>query len=340
MTTLHILSNPYGRVNLNNRMDPFSISTWKFIHYMMLKGWNCIHYSVPGTDVECQMVQCLDVITNDNELNTTKYNQKAGEEIARRKQPGDMIICMYGIGNRIAAEMNGDLKIIEPGIGYATSTVFAPFRVFTSYAHMHMFYGERNMLMNPHWWDAVIPNGFTPSEFDYTEEKDDYFLYFGRVIESKGVHLAIQATQHTGKKLIIAGPGGLEHLGYPRTPDHVTMAGLCDAEQRRQLMAKARAIMGLTYYVEPFGNMVVEGYLSGTPAITTDWGAFPETVQQGVTGFRCRSFRDIVNAINNIDQIKPKDCRDWAMKNYTDEVVHDRLDQYLQNLKTTEFYKV
>ena len=86
--------------------------------------------------------------------------------------------------------------------------------------------------------------------------------------------------------------------------------------------------------------MVVEGYLSGTPAITTDWGAFPETVQQGVTGFRCRSFRDIVNAINNIDQIKPKDCRDWAMKNYTDEVVHDRLDQYLQNLKTTEFYKV
>lgn len=339
MTTLHILSNPYGPVNLNNRMDPFAISTWKFIHYMSKKGWNCVHYSVPGTEVDCEMVPCLDAIVENIDDNVIEYNRRAGEAIAARKQPGDMIVCFYGVANKLAADANNDLQCIEPSIGYGAHTVFSDFRVFTSYAHMHFFYGERGMLMNPSWWDQVIPNAIDPNEFDYTEEKEDYFLYFGRVIESKGVHIAIQATHAAGKKLIIAGPGDLGVLGYPGIPDHVTLMGLCDADQRRLLMSKAKAIIGPTYYVEPFGNMVVEGYFSGTPAITSDWGGFTETVENGVTGFRCRTFNDFVNAINNIDQIKPSVCRDWAMRNCSDEVVHQRFDDYFRNIQDLNFYK-
>ena len=339
MTTLHILSNTYGPVSLNHRMDPFSISTWKFIHYMTKKGWNCIHYSIPGTDVDCEMVPCLDAIVENNYDNIIEYNRRAGEEIAKRKKPGDMVVCFYGIDNKLAAEANKDLQCIEANIAYGTNTVFSDFRVFTSYANMHSFYGERGMLMNPSWWDQVIYNAITPEEFDYTEEKEDYFLYFGRVIEIKGLHIAIQATKATGKKLVIAGPGDLGSLGYSEIPDHVTMVGLCNAEQRRLLMSKAKAIIGPTYYVEPFGNMVVEGYMSGTPAITSDWGGFTETVENGVTGFRCRTFKDFVDAINNIDQIKSSACKDWAMRNCSDEVVHNQYDKYFRNIQDLNFYK-
>ena len=340
MPTLHILSNPYGPVNPGNRMDPFAILTWKFIHYMTKLGWHCIHYSIPDVDVDCETVQCLDIINKNNDINVHVYNDRAGKEIAKRKNPGDMILCFYGSANQGAAEANKDLKIIEPSIGYNTNTVFADFRVFTSYAHMHMFYGERGMLMNPHWWDAVIPNAITASEFDFTEYKDDYFLFFGRVIETKGVHLAIQATQEAGKKLIIAGPGDLTSLGYPEVPEHVTMVGLCDVEQRKKLMAKAKAIIGPTYYVEPFGNMVVEGFMSGTPAITSDWGGFTETVTQSVTGFRCRKFKDIVDAIHKIEEISPWECRRWAEDNCEDKVVHKKFDEYLHNIEDLNFYKL
>jgi glycosyltransferase involved in cell wall biosynthesis len=339
MTTLHILSNPYGPVNLSNRIDPFAISAWKFIHWMTKLGWKCVHYSIPGTEVDCETVQCLDVIDKNNDVNVAIYNTRAGIEIEKRKQPGDMVVCFYGIANQGAALTNKDLRLVEPSIGYATNTIFADYRVFTSYAHMHMFYGERGMLMNPSWWDDVIPNAFDPNEFTYNEIKEDYLLYFGRVIESKGIHIAIQAAHATGQKLVIAGPGSLETLGYPGVPDHVTMVGYCDADQRRDLMSKAKAIIGPTYYVEPFGNMIVEGYFSGTPAITTDWGGFTETVQQGVTGFRCRTFKDFTNAINNIGNIKSSDCRDWAMKNYTDEIVHNRFNDYFNRIQTTDFYK-
>jgi glycosyltransferase involved in cell wall biosynthesis len=104
-------------------------------------------------------------------------------------------------------------------------------------------------------------------------------------------------------------------------------------------MKDAKAILGPTYYVEPFGNMVAEGYFAGTPAITTDWGGFTETVVQGVTGFRCREFKEFVDAINNIDKIDPAVCRQWAMDNYSEDVVHKKFDNYFKKILASDFYR-
>lgn len=340
MTTLHILSNPYSPVSLSNRVDPFSPLAYKFIKYMQtVYNWDCIHYSTVGADVPCEMVQCNDKITGNNARDVATYNINASRVIGQRKKPGDMIACFHGWENKGATEEHTDLKIIEPSIGYDAGAVFAPYRVFASYAHMHMFYGGKGMLMTPSWFDAVIPNAITPEEFEFSEEKDDYFLHFGRVIETKGLHVAIQATEYTGTKLIVAGSGSLKHLGYMTTPKHVTEVGVCDPEQRKKLMSRARAIIGATYYVEPFGNMIAEGYMSGTPAITTDWGGFTETVVQGVTGFRCREFREFVNAIEQIETIKPQDCLNYAMTNYSDDVVHAKFDRYFDKIRSGDFYR-
>lgn len=339
MTTLHILSNPNGAVHIDNRTDPFAVAVVKFIDHMTARGWNCIHYGVVGSEVTCENVTCVNVLSADHNANVNEFNRVAGPEIALRKQPGDMIVCFFGVENQGACKFNSDLKTVEPSIGYDTNAVFADHRVFVSYAQMHMFYGAKGMLMTPSWWDAVIPNAITPAEFEYSGEKKDYFLYFGRVIESKGIHLAIQATKAAGKRLIIAGPGNLEGLGYATTPEHVTMAGVCDVNQRRELMRDAQAILGLTYYVEPFGNMIAEAYMSGTPAITTDWGGFVDTVIPGVTGYRCREFRDVVTAIENIHTISPAACKEWAMSQYTDDVVHDQLHEYFVKISQKDFYR-
>lgn len=339
MRTLHILGNPTGPVHINNRIDPFSIAVVKFVNNMTLLGWNCVHYGTVGCEVNCETVICLDAIYNNRNTSVEIYNKNAAIEIQKRKKPGDLIMCFHGWENQIAAEANNDIPIVEPSIGYDHKAVFAPYRIFVSYAQMHMFYGQRDMLMSPSWWDAVIPNAFTPSEFEYNENKEDYFLYFGRVITNKGVDIAIQATAATGQKLIIAGPGTLSDLGYKENPEHVTCTGLVGAEERKKLMRGAKAILGPTYYVEPFGNMVAEGYFCGTPAITTDWGGFTETVIQGKTGFRCREFKEFTSAIENIDKIKHKDCLDHALKNYSEEAVHAQFDNYFNKILTGDFYR-
>lgn len=336
---LHILSSPYNPVNIQFRSDPFAVAVVKFIKNMSQLGWDCIHYGIAGSQVDCEVVPCLPTIPPDMQEAIKQYNVTAGTEIAKRKSPGDIILCFYGVENQQAAEMNSDLLIVEPSIGYAISAVFAPYRVFVSYAQMHMFYGERHMLMSPSWADAVIPNAVSATEFEYSENKKDYVLLFGRVISSKGVDIAIQATRETGHRLLIAGPGSLKDLGYSTLPDHVEYCGLANESRRRELMRDAKAILGPTQYVEPFGNMVIEGYFSGTPAITTDWGGFTETVIQGVTGFRCREFREFVYALNNIHKINPKDCRQWAESNYSEEVIHKKFDYYLRKIQANNFYR-
>jgi glycosyltransferase involved in cell wall biosynthesis len=136
----------------------------------------------------------------------------------------------------------------------------------------------------------------------------------GRVTETKGVTTCIKATQSAGIKLKIAGQGRLSDLGYTETPDHVEEIGYVDQNIRRELLRDAKALIIATTYLEPFGGVVVEALLSGTPIITPFFGAFEEINIQGVTGYKCKTLKDFRDAIINIEQIKSQACRDRGLQ--------------------------
>ena len=98
-------------------------------------------------------------------------------------------------------------------------------------------------------------------------------------------------------------------------------------------MGKAKAVLMPTYYLEPFGGVNVDAQLMGTPVITTDWGAFPETVLQGVTGYRCRCFEEFCCAVNNIHNIKYENCREWAVNNYSCERAANMYEEYFSRIE-------
>ena len=50
-------------------------------------------------------------------------------------------------------------------------------------------------------------------------------------------------------------------------------------------------------YVEPFGGVAVESMLCGTPVLASPFGAYTETIQQGVSGWRCHTLGDYLAAI-------------------------------------------
>jgi glycosyltransferase involved in cell wall biosynthesis len=99
-------------------------------------------------------------------------------------------------------------------------------------------------------------------------------------------------------------------------------------------MAGARALLCPTTYIEPFGAVAVEAQICGTPAIATDWGAFPETVEQGVGGYRFRTLAEGVKAVELAGKLKSKEIRQAALATYSLDAVGPRYDRWFKQLLT------
>lgn len=315
----------------------------KFCEMMTQRGHTVIHYGHPDSQVVCtEHVDVTDDATlaqsygdhdwrrhqfkhNINDHAYQEFNRRLAEQVRKRAQPLDFLCLPFGIGHKAAADALADTGIIvcEPGIGY-TSGSFAEWRAFESHAVRTVVEGAHNP--QP-WYSWVIPNYFDIEDFDYNDTKDDYILYLGRVTELKGISTCIQATAAAGARLVIAGQGRLSDIGYAETPAHVTEVGYADRETRRQLMSRARALIIATNYLEPFGGVVVEALLSGTPIITPFFGSFEEINQQGVTGFKCHTLREFTQAVQSSQYIQPAQCRQRGLA-YTFPVVAPQFESW------------
>jgi glycosyltransferase involved in cell wall biosynthesis len=250
----------------------------------------------------------------------------------------DAIICVTWGGPQHEAtnSVKRSAFVVESGIGYKYPT--ADYRVFESYAWLHTLMGRDGLLHGERWYWSVIPNAFDPEMFEYRESPDGYFLYLGRLTDDKGVSLAIDVARRAGRQLKMAGQGNPDR--FLDNASHVEYVGPVGVAERKELLAGAAALLCPTFYIEPFGGVAVEAQLSGTPVITTDWGAFTETVIPNVTGFRCRTIDHFEYAAKHIDEIDPASCRKWAM-NYSLPSVARMYEEYFQmllNLRGDGFY--
>lgn len=254
------------------------------------------------------------------------FNTNAIVEMRSRLEPQDFICLIGGIAHKPIADAFPNHLAVEFGIGYGGT--FANFRVFESYAWMHTVYGAATggnpNIAKANWFDAVIPGYLDPAQFPFRAKKDDYFLFVGRLNEDKGFRIAADVSRQLGKRLVIAGPG--------TPPDYGEYAGVVGPAERGRLMAGATACFAPSYYVEPFGNVAIEAMACGTPVLTTDWGAFTETVKDGVTGFRCRTYGEFLRAAEKAHTLDPQAIRDHAIDNYSLDVIGEKYERYFERL--------
>ena len=308
-----------------------------------------IFYGVEGSKVKCdKFVSCLstkdwkkqfgDYNWRKEQFDTgegkgeawQKFRLSAAQNLQRNIKPKDFVLCSMGCWHQpIVEKVKGKFLTVESGIGY--SGIFAKFKVFESYAWMHYLYGTMKLARGL-LYDTVIPNYYDPKDFKYSQDKDDYCLFIGRLVYQKGVDIAVDVCRLTGNKLIVAGQTTPETNAKWIKSKHVEYVGVVDHKERSRLMANAKCVFVPTYYIEPFGGVNVEAQLCGTPVITTDFGVFSETVLQGVTGYRCATLAEFKWAVENVHKLNPMDCRTWAIQNYSMDVIGKRYQHYFERL--------
>lgn len=338
----HVLGIPHTVTSKEFAHCAFTQKVVRFCKFMKEEGHTIYHYGHEESDVDCtEHISVTDNDTFDQCYNGNynwrekSYNGKIGDachteftkntvrELKKRFQKRDFILCFYGAGHKAVADHFPDAIVVEPSVG--TFTTFSPFRVFESYSIMNFIYGLHNE--KPKWYDAVIPGFLYPDEFIYNRDKEDWFLFLGRIESVKGIDIAINTCARTGNNIKVAGQGKLD-----KADDHVDMLGYLDFDKKVEYLSKAKALICPSRFNEPFGYTAIEAAMSGTPVISSDWGGFVDTVVHGVTGHRCRNMDQFDWAVRNIDNIDPQTCRNWAENNFSVDNAKQRYNEYFNQL--------
>lgn len=308
----------------------------RFASMMVDRGHEVFLYGGGDNDARCtEYVPCYgDAEPIPFDPNAwAHFNAAVIGEMQGRLEQGDVICLIAGRCQEALATIFPDQAAVEFGIGYGGS--FAPFRVFESYAWMHSTYaaqgGPDPHVLDGNAYHAVIPNYFDVDDFPIGRGEGDYLLYVGRLIERKGVEVAVNVARSTGLPLFLAGEGDYRP---GEGEDGITYVGSVEPDDRAALMGDARCLLAPTTYIEPFGGVVAEAALCGTPAVTTDWGAFPETVKQGVTGWRCRRLGEFVWAAQNAPTLNRGPIAARARLLYSADTIAKRYEAYFAHLET------
>lgn len=360
----HVLGLPHTKTSKEFSACAYTQKILNFCKMMKDLGHEVCHYGAEGSQVVC--TEQVDVITASEqsallgdydwrkegfklEWDPAKpywqlCNIRAGCAIRERLNGRDILCVIAGACQKPVADLLPGIKVVEYGVGYRGT--FCPHRAWESYSHQANRYGEMKFDMDGCELDAVIPNYYDPADFPEGKGAVDgdqsYALFIGRLIVRKGVDIAVEATRAAGLRLLIAGQGVRDYdadKGELHTLDgqtlrghHIAYVGCVGVQERALLMGGAVATFAPTRYVEPFGGVAVESQLCGTPAITSDWGAFPETVAHGVTGYRCRALADYIAAAKAASVLDRAHIRANALARWSLAAVAPLYEQYFQRI--------
>lgn len=175
---------------------------------------------------------------------------------------------------------------------------------------------------------AVVYNGLNPNEYIYEEQKDDYLLFLGKVDWNvKGLPFALRLARESRCPLRIAGTFMDPDFYQRELKDEIAKINFSGGDvqyvgpvagvDKAKLIAKARAFVHFALWPEPFGLVVIEALVSGTPVLCTPHGAMAEIMVQGETGFIGSSFQETLAQEKIVHDISPKKCRDRVLARFT-----------------------
>ncbi|HSD55973.1 MAG TPA: glycosyltransferase [Candidatus Saccharimonadales bacterium] len=176
--------------------------------------------------------------------------------------------------------------------------------VFPKYKDLNwisMSHAQRSGMPKDTNWVGNIYHGIDKNLYTPVEKpSNDYFAYLGRIIEPKGVHLAIAAVKQynqTASKPLRLKIAGKHYAGHKKDtywqekivpelddPNIEYVGFIGDATAKQEFLGNAKALVVPSIFDEPFGMVMIEALACGTPIVGLASGAIPEVIDDTITG--------------------------------------------------------
>ncbi|MBC7690132.1 MAG: glycosyltransferase [Methylotenera sp.] len=192
-----------------------------------------------------------------------------------------------------------------------------------------------------HGAQAYVHNGIDPSEYDFSpRRKDDRYLFLsktswkvknlrGAVSVCRGAKVGLRIAGGNRPWLVRSGVRCRSLLGAD-----LHWEGPVSGARKAELLARAKALLFPVLWEEPFGLVVVEALMSGTPVIATPKGGLSELVTSDVgilLNWRDQdAWRDQLR--EGTARWEPEACRERAMKLFHFQVMAASYEQYYRKV--------
>lgn len=135
---------------------------------------------------------------------------------------------------------------------------------------------------------AYIPNFIHIEQYEPDYRPGDYFVFFGRLAQEKGVDKLLRAAAKAGAKVKILGTGPLEQAlktFAAREQVDVEFLGYRSGDDLKSIIAKSRAVVLPAQWYENAPISIMEAYALGKIIIGSNLGGVPEMVEDDRTGY-------------------------------------------------------
>jgi glycosyltransferase involved in cell wall biosynthesis len=171
----------------------------------------------------------------------------------------------------------------------------------------------------------VVHHGLDPARFPLGKGDGDYAVFLGRFSPCKGPDLAIAAARAAGVPIRVAGEiHSSEGAGTSWSTEiarclslpGVIHVGKVGGVTKTRLLGGGRALLMPLRWEEPFGLVMIEAMLCGTPVIAFPRGAAPEIIEDGVTGVLVDDVHEMAAVLRHMDRFDRVVCRRRAQARF------------------------
>ena len=193
----------------------------------------------------------------------------------------------------------------------------------------------------------VKPNFVEDCGVGKKEEREDHFLFIGRLSSEKGIKTLLESASLYPYKLKIIGDGPLRLEVIQAISEHhnISYLGFKEKEEIIDELKKCKALIFPSLWYEGMPMTILEAFSTGTPVIASNLGGMAEMIEHDKNGllFEAGNVYDLFDKILEIEKLPGLsdnyglNARRAYEENYTPEANYQQLNDLYASLLKTEY---